>query len=163
MRWPWYNRQIAAIFDWQGEQAAIHFFEPGVFGLGVDLAKDRSVERGPALSGLLRVAPPGLAHKPSTCIASTIALQFIGCFALGRTAIAASIWLIFLSAGFDSLAACLATVAFFLVVLIVAALLASLESRLVLVSVLVAMFMLPCFETCVSRWRRCQRWSHSYL
>ena len=37
---------LAAILFWQGEQAAIHLFEPRVFGLGIDLAKDRSVERG---------------------------------------------------------------------------------------------------------------------
>jgi len=60
-------------------------------------------------------APPGLVHNPSPCIASTIVLQFIGSFDLARTATAASIWLIFLFAGFDSLAAGFATVAFFLV------------------------------------------------
>lgn len=37
---------LAAILFWQGEQTAIHFLEPRVFGLGIDLAKDRSVERG---------------------------------------------------------------------------------------------------------------------
>ena len=45
----------------------------------------------------------------------------------------------------------------------VSALLAALALRLALVAVLVAMFVFPCFEICVSRWRRCQRWSHSYL
>ena len=99
----------------------------------------------------------------STCIASTIDLLFIGCFALARTATATSIWLIFFSAGFDSLAVGFATAAFFLVALVVVVLLAALALRLVLVAVLVAMFVFPCFEICVSRWRNCQRWSHSYL
>jgi hypothetical protein len=46
---------------------------------------------------------------------------------------------------------------------LVVALLAALELWFVLVALLVAVFVLPCFEICVSRWRRCQRWSRSYL
>jgi hypothetical protein len=90
----------------------------------------------------LNLRYPGRERLPST-----IALQFIGCFALARTATAASIWLIFLSAGFDSLAAGLATLAFFLVALVVVALLAALALRLVLVAVLVAMFVFPCLRS----------------
>jgi hypothetical protein len=33
------------LFTVQGEQSAIHLLEPRVFGLGIDLAKDRGVER----------------------------------------------------------------------------------------------------------------------
>ncbi len=51
-------------------------------------------------------------------------MQFIGSLDLLRIWIAASIWLSFLPAGFDSLAVGFATVAFFLVGLVVVALVA---------------------------------------
>ena len=100
----------------------------------------RSIDAYSVASG---VAPHGLAHKPSTCIASTIAIQFVGCFELAKIATAASIWLSFLVAGFGSLAAGFATVAFFLVALVVGALVEAWTLRLVLVVVLAAMFVFP--------------------
>lgn len=42
----WVEKTRPLLLAVQGEQAAIHFLEPRVFGLGIDLAKDRSVERG---------------------------------------------------------------------------------------------------------------------
>lgn len=62
---------------------------------------------------------------------------------------AASIWLIFLFAGFDSLA----TGEFCLIAFVVVGFAAALTLRLVLVAVLVAVFVFPSFEICVSRRR----------
>lgn len=42
----WVEKTRPLLLAVQGEQSAIHLFEPRVFGLGIDLAKDRSVERG---------------------------------------------------------------------------------------------------------------------
>ena len=70
----------------------------------------------------------------------------MGSFDLDRTATAASIWLSLMVTCFESFAADFATVAFFLVALVVGAWIEVLALRFVLVVVLVAMSVFPVFR-----------------
>ena len=70
-------------------------------------------------------------------MASTIVLQFMASFDLPRTMIAASIWLIFLPSGVDSLGARLATGALLVAILVVGTLVVFLALRAVAVALVV--------------------------
>jgi len=71
-------------------------------------------------------------------MASTIVLQFMASFDLPRTMIAASIWLIFLPSGVDSLGARLATGALLVAIFVVGTLVVFLALRAVAVALVVS-------------------------
>jgi hypothetical protein len=150
----WVERTRPLLLAGQGEQAAINLLEPRVFGLDIDLAKDRGIERGVGCCAAWACPQAFDLHRFDHRFAIHRLFRFgqhrNRSFDLAHLLIR---WFRFLGGRLGDRGVLLGRFG-------VVALLAALALRLVLVAVLVAMFVFPCFEICVSRWRR---WSHSYV